>query len=146
MYSTKRSVSSDNLLSMPDPTYYEKNAKEIKARARAYYWANREKIRKAQNDRRTPEIEREYNLRHKFGITQADYDRMLKEQDGKCAVCRSPHSGRKDRKNFAVDHNHETKAIRGLLCVQCNTAAGNLRDDPGLCLKLAEYLRKTGAP
>lgn len=127
-------------------TYYERNAEKIKAKAKAYYHANREKIREHQNTRRTGEVERAYNLLHKFGITVEDYDRMLKEQGGACKVCKSPSPGRKDRKNFSVDHCHRTGKVRGLLCCHCNTAAGNLKDSPELCLKLAEYLKENGAP
>lgn len=127
-------------------SYYERNAEKVKARSKAYYYANHEKIRKHQNERRTPEIERAYQLKKKFGITQGDYERMLAEQGGACAICKTSKPGRKDQEHFAIDHDHATGKVRGLLCVQCNTAAGNLRDSPDLCIKMAEYLRKHGAP
>lgn len=51
-----------------------------------------------------------------YGITSAEYDALLKRQGGKCAICRArPRSIR-----LAVDHDHGTGAVRGLLCSRCN--------------------------
>lgn len=41
-----------------------------------------------------------------------------------------------------IDHNHETGQVRGLLCTNCNTGIGNLRDDPILLQKAIDYLAK----
>ena len=69
-------------------------------------------------------------LREKtLGVTQADYVRMYKEQDGRCGICqRRLYSKR--YKAFCVDHCHTTGKIRGLLCHNCNRALGMFRDDP----------------
>jgi hypothetical protein len=68
-------------------------------------------------------------LRKRFGILPktkggpegyagiAEYDRRFKEQRGLCAICRHPP---KNNKRFAVDHNHSTGKVRGLLCSVCN--------------------------
>lgn len=53
-----------------------------------------------------------------YGITLAEYDRILASQGGGCAIC-GGHSG---GKNLAVDHNHTTRKIRGLLCKRHNSA------------------------
>ena len=45
------------------------------------------------------------------------YDRRFKQQKGRCAICLHPP---KDSKRFAVDHNHATGKVRGLLCSVCN--------------------------
>ena len=58
-------------------------------------------------------------LRRAFGLTLEEYDAMLKKQRGKCAIC-----GGKEWRNLAVDHNHETGAVRGLLCSVCNKNLG----------------------
>jgi hypothetical protein len=65
---------------------------------------------------------RNYHLKGRYGITGADYDRMLAEQGGLCAGCRKAPPQH-------VDHDHETDAVRGLLCFNCNQALGNVRDD-----------------
>jgi hypothetical protein len=57
----------------------------------------------------------------KFGITPAQYDLMFEAQGGLCAICKKEcPSGR----NLAVDHDHETGAVRALLCVVCNRNLG----------------------
>jgi hypothetical protein len=64
--------------------------------------------------------QRDTYLREKYGITLEQYNELLDEQRGKCALCRKP-----PRKRFlAVDHDHETGAVRGLLCTPCNTTMG----------------------
>jgi hypothetical protein len=62
----------------------------------------------------TPEYKRNYNLMKNYGITSDDYDRMLEEQDGKCAICGSPSTNSRS-KYFMVDHDHDTGEVRGLL-------------------------------
>lgn len=61
---------------------------------------------------------RDSYLRRKYGITLEKYRVMLESQDGKCDVCRKPQSN--FTKSFAVDHNHRTGQVRGLLCSYCN--------------------------
>src|SRR5208282_3809502 len=67
---------------------------------------------------------RAQHLRHRYKINDEEYRRMLKEQNGKCAICGCKTYGRKGVKRFAVDHDHATGAIRGLLCASCNQALG----------------------
>lgn len=77
------------------------------------------------------------NIEYLFGITQNDYDRMYREQKGLCAVCGEPcATGRK----LAIDHDHKTRVIRGLLCSACNNGLGRFRDNPELLRKAADYL------
>jgi len=72
-------------------------------------------------------------LTRRYGITYADYQRMLELQKGLCAICNR--SAKLD-----VDHNHETGRVRGLLCRKCNLGIGYLKDDHGLLLKAYRYL------
>lgn len=76
---------------------------------------------------------REYHLRHRYGIGQADVDKMLAEQQGLCAGC-----GKPDPEH--VDHDHETGVFRGMLCFNCNQALGNARDDIEVLQRLRNYL------
>ena len=82
---------------------------------------------------------REYWLMKNFGLTPDDYDRMLKEQNGGCAICGSDDPGNK-RDHFAVDHNPKTGKVRALLCYQCNVGLGHFKDNPDLLRKAADYL------
>lgn len=71
-------------------------------------------------------------MRHKYGITQADYDRMLAEQGGHCALCSAtPETltvGRY-RTFMHVDHCHDSGEVRGLLCPDCNLKLGRVSAD-----------------
>jgi hypothetical protein len=86
-----------------------------------------------------PLVTRERFLRWKFGITLENYRFLLAKQQGGCAICnRRPPIGK--QKYLAVDHDHRTGDIRGLLCSNCNTAIGLLKDDPRIALQAATYL------
>jgi hypothetical protein len=73
---------------------------------------------------------RDNYLYAKFGITEADYQRMHDEQDGRCGLCLLPND--MFARRLAVDHCHKTGRVRGLLCSTCNTGIGLLRDSPAI--------------
>jgi hypothetical protein len=76
---------------------------------------------------------REYHLRRRYGIGQAEVDAMIEAQGGLCAACKTD-------KPKHVDHDHKTGRVRGVLCFLCNQALGNVRDEiPRLC-GLIDYL------
>jgi hypothetical protein len=81
---------------------------------------------------------RKYNLKHRYGITEDDYHKMVENQQHKCKIC-----GNKPQKRLYVDHCHETKRIRGLLCHQCNVALGHMNDDPQRLEKAISYLKES---
>jgi hypothetical protein len=83
---------------------------------------------------------RDKKFRQKFGITLADYHRMSAAQGHACAICKTPQSD--GGRFFAVDHNHETGKVRGLLCGSCNCAIGLLKDSPLVLHSAIEYLNK----
>lgn len=70
--------------------------------------------------------QRERSLRENYKITLAEYDELLYFQDGKCAIC-GIHSSELNR-SLAVDHDHRTGKIRGLLCNSCNQGLGYFKD------------------
>lgn len=78
------------------------------------------------------------NTLKQFGLTQEDYDKILQSQNGHCAICGNGTNGNK--KNFCVDHDHETGKVRGLLCHNCNVSVGLMKESPLLLRKAAEYL------
>lgn len=75
-------------------------------------------------------------LKRSFGIDIDEYMALLESQNGKCAIC----GGEDEWFNLAVDHCHDKKHVRGLLCSQCNRGLGLFRDSPDLLRKAAEYL------
>lgn len=70
--------------------------------------------------KKNPDKVRGQKLRHKYGISLEEYNKILLAQNGVCAVCSATDVGVKGRKNLFVDHCHETGKIRGLLCHKCN--------------------------
>lgn len=64
-----------------------------------------------------------------------------REQDGKCAICRVAEAYA-PRKRLAVDHDHRTGAIRGLLCGNCNAGLGQFKDNPDLLAAAIRYLQE----
>lgn len=93
-----------------------------------------------------PALYRAKELRKNFGMEQEDYDRLLNEQFGVCAICERPESIERGGKSewLSVDHCHTTGKVRGLLCTQCNHAIGKLDDDPELLRRAIAYLEKHG--
>lgn len=81
------------------------------------------------------------DLRRNYGITLEDYDAMYEKQNGQCAICGSNNPGGRWN-HFAVDHDHETGEVRELLCNNCNTAIGLLKESPELIRLAAHYLDK----
>lgn len=61
---------------------------------------------------------RESYLLRKYGITNDQYEELLRKQEGRCAVCQKQASSFKSR--LCVDHDHWTGNVRGLLCTYCN--------------------------
>jgi Recombination endonuclease VII len=59
-----------------------------------------------------------------LGVSTEDYERMLAEQGGGCAICGAPPKTRR----LHVDHNHKTGKVRGLLCFRCNRALPHYLD------------------
>lgn len=86
-----------------------------------------------------------HNLRLKYGLSAVQFETMLEAQKDACAICELPETrsnGRDDRKSsLAVDHDHKTGKVRGLLCSTCNTSLGGFKDDPKLLSKAIEYLK-----
>jgi len=74
----------------------------------------------------------------KYGLTLEDYDRMLREQGGGCAICGGDNKG----KPFDVEHCHTTGKVRGLTCRRCNSLVAVFERTDDLLGKVAEYLAK----
>jgi hypothetical protein len=83
---------------------------------------------------------RRSDLKTHFGVTPEWYDQKLAEQGGGCAVCGGGPS--KGDRNLAVDHDHKTGAIRGILCHYCNTALERIEEIPNWALLVAGYLSR----
>ena len=73
-----------------------------------------------------------------YGLEAGEYARLLAQQDGRCAICMK----RAVTRRLAVDHDHETNEVRGLLCFRCNHFLGQWEFDPIVVYNAIEYLRR----
>lgn len=91
----------------------------------------------------SPVIEKARSLRADFGISLDAYNAMFAAQGGVCAICSQPETHKRNGKlkALAVDHDHGTGKIRGLLCSDCNTGIGKLKDSVNVLFNAIEYLR-----
>jgi hypothetical protein len=94
-----------------------------------------------------PEKYRGHDLKRSFGIDLAEYQRKFAAQGGVCAICAQPERDTRNGKAkwLAVDHDHQTGAVRDLLCCACNKSLGNMNEDPERLEKAAAYLRRHAA-
>jgi hypothetical protein len=115
------------------------------------YWFNpelkREKSRQYRKHLRETDPQklflsnRNTKLKQAYGIDLEQYDKMLKAQACKCAVCGKEHV-EEEKKRLVVDHCHDSEQIRELLCNNCNTALGLLKEDIQVIDKLKDYIIK----
>ncbi len=96
------------------------------------------KIRGSQN--------RDGHLRRVYGLSTEEYGKLYAKQGGVCAICGKPETSTNKKTgeiyNLSVDHNHQTGAIRGLLCYSCNVSLGHFKDDISKLFAAIEYLKK----
>jgi hypothetical protein len=81
--------------------------------------------------------------KQRYGITQKEYDRLLEKQNHCCDICEQKETrmtNGKDVDSLAVDHDHSTGKVRGLLCGNCNKAVGSFLDNFELVEKAIQYV------
>ena len=92
-----------------------------------------------------PDRARNYMLLRRHGITLDEYQVRLDEQKGVCAICYREETDIGNNSNkaraLAVDHNHNTGEIRGLLCASCNIGLGKFGDSEEILARAVNYLR-----
>lgn len=87
---------------------------------------------------------RNKNLKRYYGISLQDYETMLLSQDGKCAICESSKTTRKNNR-LDVDHCHKTGKVRKLLCSKCNRLLSNCQENTDILQKAIRYLKENDA-
>lgn len=140
-----------------NPDTYRKQSQASKRRQREHrdvekyraYWRaymkryraeHGEKYRAKQRawTRKNPERARLQQVRSEYGLTNEQYQALVTAQHGKCAVC----GGGPSKRALHVDHDHQTGAVRGLLCRACNQGLGQFKDDIALMMRAVEYLSR----
>ena len=127
---TKYRINNKEIVNERHRQCWEKHKEKRIKVAKLYYLKNKKQIKNI-------------SLQNKFGITTEQYEEMLQKQNGVCAICNHPEVAKHKSGitlSLAVDHNHITGQIRGLLCHKCNRAIGLLRDDINIIKKTVKYL------
>jgi len=121
---------------------YLKHYEKEKLSNKKYREKNRELIREKQKkfNKENPIKRKNSMLKYHYGITLDDYNKMFKQQNGKCAICKR-HQNNLTR-TLCVDHDHKTNKIRALLCVTCNTDVSVIENRLEEMLKYLNKYRK----
>jgi hypothetical protein len=138
-----------------DPTYYKrkkrewylKNKEKVTQQSQAWKAANPERFEELQVEWRknNPHRIKVYTQRSKrkirlknYGLTSEQFEQMVQDQNNLCAICEQPCSS---GKLLAIDHNHKTGKVRGLLCTRCNVRLGMIENVQAMRFKLRPFLR-----
>lgn len=131
--------------------FWQKNKDRVNAKRRSEYWRDPIASRAKKNNARNAEKDnarqkryrkekplkfKRYALKRDFGIELEEYEKMLQHQNGACKICKYSNGNKK----LAVDHDHKTGKIRGLLCQSCNLGLGHFKDDQELLQLASLYL------
>lgn len=90
---------------------------------------------------------RAYSIKKKYDMTLEEYSTLLESQDNSCAICGTHVSMASlgSGNHLHIDHNHETNEVRGLLCWDCNTGIGKLKDSVEILQSVILYLNSRGS-
>jgi len=92
---------------------FQENRDVFLGKTRKYYHANKDRI---------SESNRWYWIKKRYGLSREQYEVMLAQQDGVCAICKGEgHKMQNGKRGLVVDHDHVNGDVRGLLCMRCNT-------------------------
>lgn len=108
---------------------YRKNKDKINKKQKEYNFKNRDNIKS-------------YNLKRRYNITPEQLANMYLEQGDSCKIC-NIHKDDTPR-GLVIDHNHKTLEVRGLLCNDCNSGIGMLKENPEFLDKAKQYLKTKG--
>ena len=123
------------------PEFYQQNKERFAAKSKAWREANKERAKEnrrrnyIENKEANLQYSKAYNLKRKFNLTTEEYAQMLEKQGGVCAIC-----GKTCTRALAVDHDHNTGIVRGLLCNNCNRGLGHMQDDIKILENAVRYL------
>jgi hypothetical protein len=116
------------------------NAARRQKYAADHIYRDRQKATVAKWQNLNPDKRLDQRMR-RYGITGAEYARLLKQQRDRCAICENIRNGDSRVGRFHVDHCHETGTVRGLLCAACNLGLGKFQHEPARLERAILYLR-----
>jgi hypothetical protein len=100
----------------------------------------REKDRERSKTKEYKERSRWSYIMRNYGLAKGDFERMLDEQQNKCAICGFEFHDEGKSTRPHIDHCHNSGDVRGLLCSLCNIGLGHFKDDPQRLQSAIEYL------
>ena len=106
----------------------------------------RERQRRFRNSQ--PDYNHTRNLQRRYGLSVDEYQTLLTNQNFSCPICEVEISDTieyKGKRPVAVDHNHETGDVRGILCSMCNLMLGHARENTSILYRAIVYLSERGA-
>jgi hypothetical protein len=143
-YFGKNKNRSDNLQVYCKECYNSKSRLEKQKHKEKYsqsnkIWreTNKEKLKSRVRYR---DVDRNGELKRRYGISLEEYNNLLEEQNALCAICYC--SVAENKKALFVDHNHTTNAVRGLLCHKCNTFLSLAKENIDILSSAILYIKK----
>ena len=122
----------------------EANPERVAAGKKAWAEANPERAaatKKAWNEANLKHV-RDSMLQNVYGLSLPEDAEILEAQDNRCAICGG--APKAEGRRLAVDHDHETGQVRGLLCTRCNPGLGFFMHDPERLRNAIAYLDQWG--
>lgn len=91
---------------------------------------------------------RDLALARKLGLDAREIIERRAKHSGRCDCCGKPETAAVGQNNpepraLALDHDHRTGKVRGLICMNCNTVLGKVQDDEEWLIQLINYLRRS---
>lgn len=99
---------------------------------------NREKNVRKYRDSEKYAISMRKSVVSKYGLTIEEYNQMYEAQGGLCAICQLPEA--RNNRMLSVDHCHKNGQVRALLCDNCNSILGRVKDSPEHAMSIYNYL------
>lgn len=109
-----------------------------KGMCKTCYKEDQKRRRRATDEEYRKRESRRRFLRKEYGLSLNEYSQLLLQHNNVCAICKGYQY--KTMSNLAVDHNHKTGEIRGLLCNRCNSGLGFFNDNKHLLINAIKYL------
>jgi hypothetical protein len=119
-----------------------KSSEYAREKAKAWRLANPEKVKEHRVKNRQKNYRQE--VVRKYGVDFTWFDKKFEEQNQSCAVCKKQLEWTDKQNTPHVDHCHESRKVRGILCNRCNTVLGLCFDDKELFKNLIGYLECHG--
>lgn len=121
--------------------YREQSSEEVNKKRRKFVDRNRERHNAYQRAyRKRSDKYKWYKIKSRYGLKKEEYLALLKAQNGRCAIC-----GFIPTEALAVDHEHITGKVRGLLCKPCNLGIANFKENSDCLQNAIAYLRSSYA-